>query len=152
MRSSSASPSGSTSNHTPRANSRRSWNALLTGEICFSARRRRDGWPASATASRSEEHTSELQSRQYLHSFPTRRSSDLLAAVTLIFATDRPGKLLNALVKRISIRVHFQPYPEGELKEIVERVADRRDLLFSPQAARRLARVCNGLQIGRAHV
>src|ERR1035437_2634765 len=27
---------------------------------------------------RSEEHTSELQSRQYLHSFPTRRSSDLL--------------------------------------------------------------------------
>src|ERR1035437_9294479 len=30
---------------------------------------------------RSEEHTSELQSRQYLHSFPTRRSSDLLAGV-----------------------------------------------------------------------
>src|SRR5947209_8625695 len=29
---------------------------------------------------RSEEHTSELQSRQYLHSFPTRRSSDLLSA------------------------------------------------------------------------
>src|SRR3712207_2158596 len=28
---------------------------------------------------RSEEHTSELQSRQYLHSFPTRRSSDLAA-------------------------------------------------------------------------
>src|ERR1035437_7696595 len=30
--------------------------------------------------SRSEEHTSELQSRQYLHSFPTRRSSDLGSA------------------------------------------------------------------------
>src|ERR1035437_9480940 len=29
---------------------------------------------------RSEEHTSELQSRQYLHSFPTRRSSDLPSA------------------------------------------------------------------------
>src|SRR5581483_10142359 len=28
---------------------------------------------------RSEEHTSELQSRQYLHSFPTRRSSDLVS-------------------------------------------------------------------------
>src|SRR3712207_1999351 len=28
---------------------------------------------------RSEEHTSELQSRRYLHSFPTRRSSDLCA-------------------------------------------------------------------------
>src|SRR5947209_8495425 len=31
---------------------------------------------------RSEEHTSELQSRQYLHPFPTRRSSDLAAART----------------------------------------------------------------------
>src|ERR1035437_9421152 len=32
---------------------------------------------SSRNASRSEEHTSELQSRRYLHSFPTRRSSDL---------------------------------------------------------------------------
>src|ERR1035437_9247989 len=31
----------------------------------------------AAIEDRSEEHTSELQSRQYLHSFPTRRSSDL---------------------------------------------------------------------------
>src|ERR1035437_921357 len=30
---------------------------------------------------RSEEHTSELQSRRYLHSFPTRRSSDLTRPV-----------------------------------------------------------------------
>src|SRR5579875_2710954 len=34
--------------------------------------------PAAATARvRSEEHTSELQSHRDLHSFPTRRSSDL---------------------------------------------------------------------------
>src|ERR1035437_3901174 len=33
--------------------------------------------PGAAAASRSEEHTSELKSRQYLHSSPTRRSSDL---------------------------------------------------------------------------
>src|ERR1035437_6044815 len=32
----------------------------------------------SPRVERSEEHTSELQSRQYLHSFPTRRSSDLI--------------------------------------------------------------------------
>src|SRR3712207_6029872 len=31
--------------------------------------------------SRSEEHTSELQSRQYLHSCPTRRSSDLICVL-----------------------------------------------------------------------
>src|SRR5882672_1035150 len=35
-------------------------------------------WPAPlSAASRSEEHTSELQSHRDLHSFPTRRSSDL---------------------------------------------------------------------------
>src|SRR5476649_2217334 len=33
-----------------------------------------------AAESRSEEHTSELQSHSDLHSFPTRRSSDLAAA------------------------------------------------------------------------
>src|SRR5947209_898866 len=35
---------------------------------------------ARSSRGRSEEHTSELQSRQYLvtHSFPTRRSSDLV--------------------------------------------------------------------------
>src|SRR5438445_317720 len=38
---------------------------------------------------RSEEHTSELQSRQYLYSFPTRRSSDLFAAYP--FALDQAG-------------------------------------------------------------
>src|SRR3712207_4001128 len=36
--------------------------------------------PKRAAYARSEEHTSELQSRQYLHSFPTRRSSDLAPA------------------------------------------------------------------------
>src|SRR5260221_683830 len=33
--------------------------------------------------SRSEEHTSELQSHRDLHSFPTRRSSDLIVGPTL---------------------------------------------------------------------
>src|SRR5687768_11629737 len=33
--------------------------------------------PAPEGRQRSEEHTSELQSRLHLHSFPTRRSSDL---------------------------------------------------------------------------
>src|ERR1044072_4410791 len=33
------------------------------------------------TRDRSEEHTSELQSHRYLHSFPTRRSSDLFASL-----------------------------------------------------------------------
>src|SRR5579875_2109283 len=37
---------------------------------------------AKATVDRSEEHTSELQSHRDLHSFPTRRSSDLRNAPT----------------------------------------------------------------------
>src|SRR4030095_2690999 len=39
--------------------------------------------PGVTTAARSEEHTSELQSHRDLHSFPTRRSSDLDSADTL---------------------------------------------------------------------
>src|SRR5476649_1774982 len=45
--------------------------------------------PSEATASRSEEHTSELQSHRDLHSFPTRRSSDLLVPVVRRVLLDR---------------------------------------------------------------
>src|SRR5215204_6280296 len=46
----------------------------------------RAGMPTAARlqANRSEEHTSELQSHSDLHSFPTRRSSDLDALVALL--------------------------------------------------------------------
>src|SRR5581483_5478270 len=57
--------------------SRSFWDATV-GSACS---RRSGPWPDISPTSkrtiRSEEHTSELQSRQYLHSFPTRRSSDL---------------------------------------------------------------------------
>src|SRR5579875_3776582 len=57
------------------------------------------GWlarPGRWASQRSEEHTSELQSHSDLHSFPTRRSSDLLlpAAVPQFLAApppDQPG-------------------------------------------------------------
>jgi Holliday junction DNA helicase RuvB len=68
-----------------------------------------------------------------------------LAPITLILATDRPGKLLNALLKRIQILVQFTPYTERELKEIVARVATRSKILLSPQAAKALARVSAGI-------
>jgi holliday junction DNA helicase RuvB len=65
--------------------------------------------------------------------------------ITLIFATDRPGKLLNALLKRIPLVVRFRAYRLDELREIVALIADRRKVLLSPQAAGRLAQVCHGL-------
>src|ERR1035437_7435048 len=46
----------------------------------------------TALRHRSEEHTSELQSRRYLHSFPTRRSSDLCSH--LLFTRDRRKRCL----------------------------------------------------------
>src|ERR1035437_1424320 len=46
------------------------WNPIASGD-------RGRSLFNETSAARSAEHTSELQSRQYLHSFPTRRSSDL---------------------------------------------------------------------------
>src|SRR5476649_604167 len=43
-----------------------------------------------ARSTRSEEHTSELQSHRDLHSFPTRRSSDLIGRKTSTTRTGTP--------------------------------------------------------------
>src|SRR5260221_53447 len=45
---------------------------------------------SSTQISRSEEHTSELQSHRDLHSFPTRRSSDLFIVKMLFFCQYDP--------------------------------------------------------------
>jgi Holliday junction DNA helicase RuvB len=68
-----------------------------------------------------------------------------LASISLVFATDKPGRCLNALLKRIPTIIRFSLYPVREMKEIVKRVAARSNVLLSPQAAGQLARVCNGL-------
>jgi Holliday junction DNA helicase RuvB len=66
-------------------------------------------------------------------------------AVTVVLATDKPGCLQDAMHKRIPTELHLDLYSDRELKEIVEAVAGREDLLLTPQAANKLARVCNGL-------
>ena len=58
---------------------------------------------------------------------------------TLVLATDQPGCLLNALLKRIVIRVPLGFYPPRELREIVAALAAREKLLLSPQAMGRIA-------------
>lgn len=68
-----------------------------------------------------------------------------LQPFTLVLATDRPGLLLNALHKRIPIAIHFQPYSESELKEIVAAIATQCNMLLTPQAARVLAAACGSL-------
>src|ERR1035437_7926591 len=51
---------------------------------------------------RSEEHTSELQSRQYLHSFPTRRSSDLYYTCPPTVPTIEPYTFHNVTTGTVS--------------------------------------------------
>jgi Holliday junction DNA helicase RuvB len=64
---------------------------------------------------------------------------------TLVLATDQPGRLLNALHKRIDFQVTLTYYNLGELKEIVEAMAVPANLLLSPQAAKLLAEASSGL-------
>lgn len=64
---------------------------------------------------------------------------------TLVLATDQPGKLLDALVKRVVIQEDIGLYPTRELKEIVDAMATELNMLISPQAARLIARLSAGL-------
>src|SRR5947207_970736 len=54
--------------------------------------------PLRENTSRSEEHTSELQSHSDLHSFPTRRSSDLV-----FFARAKAGNNIAAKIAMIAM-------------------------------------------------
>jgi Holliday junction DNA helicase RuvB len=64
---------------------------------------------------------------------------------TLILATDQPSRILNALQKRMALKVPINYYAVEELKEIVERVAKRMDLHLTAQAAHLLAKVSAGV-------
>src|SRR5947209_6023676 len=101
---------------------------------------------------RSEEHTSELQSRQYLYSFPTRRSSDLKQRRQLDGATtdwivvrnrlsmlgSRNKQLVADGLNQLSLRLGFRA-----LDGFAERVVYRE---FFPRGLTALDK------IGRAHV
>jgi Holliday junction DNA helicase RuvB len=71
---------------------------------------------------------------------------------TVILVTDQPGRLLDALRKRVVITQCLSHYPEKELKEIVEVLASRADLLLSPQSAWLIARVAGGLPRRARHL
>jgi holliday junction DNA helicase RuvB len=68
-----------------------------------------------------------------------------MPAWTLILATNQPGRLLDALLKRIVIQVSLSYYPLQELKAIAESMAETENVLISPQAARLIAKLSMGL-------
>jgi Holliday junction DNA helicase RuvB len=72
-------------------------------------------------------------------------SHQRVAPCTIILATDQPGRLLNALYKRMELVVALGFYEPHELKEIVDRLASNLGLLISPQASRIIAEVSGGL-------
>src|SRR5947207_1571848 len=101
---------------------------------------------------RSEEHTSELQSHSDLHSFPTRRSSDLALAETLVellppileVVLERPA--LPCQTEQHIARVHGVG-EDGLHHRLLQRV--------DPGARARVAPLLERMQIreiGRAHV
>src|SRR5215204_5014223 len=67
----------------------------------------------AVTLARSEEHTSELQSHSDLHSFPTRRSSDLAAVGPGVHVHRSPYRPRNAGSKLEA----FEPFARGHVGE-----------------------------------
>jgi Holliday junction DNA helicase RuvB len=75
-----------------------------------------------------------------------------LQPFTLVLATDRPGHLLDALKKRIPTTVDLPFYPRREMREILATFAADTEVLLSPEAADRLAGVCQGLPRKARHL
>src|SRR5947207_1565272 len=101
---------------------------------------------------RSEEHTSELQSHSDLHSFPTRRSSDLVAVKSLPPEALRAGIRDGSSTSRPGSRDGWSPACRAAIPS-----QDPAHATWSPAFAvrrdtvERPASVCAG-KIGRAHV
>jgi Holliday junction DNA helicase RuvB len=76
-----------------------------------------------------------------------------IAPITLVLATDRPEKLLNALTKRMPNEFTLRYYTVRELKEIVDKLAKDLNLLLTRQGARQIAKVSGGLpRIAKHHL
>jgi Holliday junction DNA helicase RuvB len=75
---------------------------------------------------------------------PNRSQFMSIAEFTLILATNEPGAIKKGLRSRLE-RVEFDLYSIAELKAIAEQVASREGVEITPQAARRLAEVAQGV-------
>jgi len=70
---------------------------------------------------------------------------DTQKSCAILLATNQPGKLLDALGKRMALSISLNHYPLNEMRAIVDRLAVDLDLLISPQASTQIAKISNGL-------
>jgi Holliday junction resolvasome RuvABC ATP-dependent DNA helicase subunit len=68
----------------------------------------------------------------------------VIEPLTVVLATDQPGRLLEALVRRMEHTVHLSDYSRAELTEIVAATASELELLVTPQALGALAAASQG--------
>lgn len=71
---------------------------------------------------------------------------------TVIMATDQPGKLMNALVKRAELHIRLGFYADREMREITDRLAADFGLLISPQGCGLIAKSALGLPRRAKHL
>jgi Holliday junction DNA helicase RuvB len=64
---------------------------------------------------------------------------------TLVLATDQPGKLHNALQKRMAVTITLTYYSTREMRQIINRLLADMGMLMSPQGANMLAGICFGV-------
>jgi Holliday junction DNA helicase RuvB len=88
---------------------------------------------------------------------PSAKAADSSAYIdiepcTVVLATNEPGKLQNALRKRMELEIYLGYYSSREMKEIVDRLATELGLVVSPQSSNAIAKVSNGLPRDAKHL
>lgn len=75
-----------------------------------------------------------------------------IAPFSLLLATDQPGQLLGALRRRLELTLSLEYYSNKEMRAIVDHQATGAELLLSPQARNKVARVACGLPRRAKHL
>ena len=71
---------------------------------------------------------------------------------TLVLATNQPGMLCDALMKRIEVHVTLNYYSDGEMQAITDRLAADNGILLSSHARNLVARVADGIPRRARHL
>jgi Holliday junction DNA helicase RuvB len=75
-----------------------------------------------------------------------------IKTVNLVLATDQPGKLVNALIRRLAIRVELRFYTLKDMRAICDHIMAQLNLLCTGQVRNRIARLCKGLPRNAKHL